>query len=739
MSEPRTDVPAPEDSSPPADQAVAQTAAAPAAEEPTPVETAQPERSLAARCFDALAAFALVPLTLLMACQTFFGLDARALWFSDEVRHANVYENMLRTREWIVPFLNGVPYPDKPPVYFWFLALLDTIPGVDAPMLFPLGAAVSGLMVLWATWLLARVTGHDRRIAFAAGIILLGGFYFLGVTHYSRMDLFFTTLITLAHVCLYCGWRKEQSWLLLPLGYVFAAVATLVKGPLGLAFPLITGILFLLWRGTPRRLNRWDAIFAFLLLLVIPLAWLGAAWAGGHAELVRNIFSHQIVDRATNAWHHGQPWWHYLATLPAAWMPWTLLLLFAPWGRLLQHPVKSLAASRKAEGEGHAYIWIGLVSGLVLLSALSIKIVIYLLPLFPLLAIVSARAVLALSRGGSRFFFGTVALLLMVLALAFGAAAALPWVPAEYAARIPQPAFDMLMSAKGLPVLALVCFVFSVALWKGVDRNHPEAGVLLWSVFGVMLALPLSMYSAPSLDAIMSPKAQGSIMGEYVRSGYHPVAFKTYSGTYTYYAGADIDEVDDWAALDAAVAANNNVVVAMRDKYVDEWTTRPAGMRLIHTQWIVDRKYVLLVRSEADKAAAEAAAHNAAPQPETDAGAQDAKPATAPSATEEACPPAQPGADAEMKDAGAQQPAAVPAPANTEDGHTTHHETPPAPVPAEVAPAAPAPVPAPEAAPLPAPHGAEASAGAPPKAQTMPAPVVGSPETPQAGGSSTTQ
>jgi len=33
-----------------------------------------------------------------------------------------------------VPHLNGPPYPDKPPVYFWFLGLLDAIPGVDGPM-----------------------------------------------------------------------------------------------------------------------------------------------------------------------------------------------------------------------------------------------------------------------------------------------------------------------------------------------------------------------------------------------------------------------------------------------------------------------------------------------------------------------------------------------------------------------------------------------------------------------------
>jgi 4-amino-4-deoxy-L-arabinose transferase-like glycosyltransferase len=88
-------------------------------------------------------------LGLLLAAHTAWTMDCRALWFSDEVRYANAFENVVRAGKWLVLSLNGQPYPDKPPLYFWFLALLHTISRM--PAVFFLGAALSGLAYLFAT------------------------------------------------------------------------------------------------------------------------------------------------------------------------------------------------------------------------------------------------------------------------------------------------------------------------------------------------------------------------------------------------------------------------------------------------------------------------------------------------------------------------------------------------------------------------------------------------------------
>ncbi|HEU6438089.1 MAG TPA: dolichyl-phosphate-mannose--protein mannosyltransferase [Nitratidesulfovibrio sp.] len=558
-----------------------------------------PAKGILARLYDLLALFPLLPLTLIYAAQTAFTLNARSLWFSDEIRHGNVYETMIATGQWLVPHLNGIPYPDKPPVYFWFLALLDAIPGVDGPMVFQLGAAVSGLLVLWATYALARmVAGCDKRESFAAGLVLLCGFYFLGVVHYARMDLLFAAVITLAHICMYRGLRLPLAFRWIIPAFALAAVATLVKGPFGVAFPLLAGVAYGLWRGMPRRLNRMDVAIGGGIMLATLLAWVGAVWFEGYADLIRNILRHQIVDRATAAWHHEQPWWHYLATLPAAWLPFTPVLLFLPWGRAFSPAsMRKVLATRKGEGDGMAYIWLALLTSFALLTVVSIKIVIYLLPLFPLLAVVVARAVLRLNVFGSRLYLGLTAILLFVLALGLGGLSLWQWAPDMVRVRFQPQVLAMLDVLRGAPILAGVTLVFALLLWKAVDRSRPEGGLLTLAAFVTALVVPAALFTAPSLDPVMSPRAQAELMGEYIRKGYHPVSYKVYSGTYTYYAGSNIEELSDEDSLRAAMAVFPQLVVAMRADRFAEWTDKPADLREVHRQWIVDREYVLAERS----------------------------------------------------------------------------------------------------------------------------------------------
>ena len=65
-------------------------------------------------------------LILLIACffLFFYKIGARDLWNPDEPRYAQVAREMLGTGEWVVPHLNGQVYTEKPPLYFWLIALI---------------------------------------------------------------------------------------------------------------------------------------------------------------------------------------------------------------------------------------------------------------------------------------------------------------------------------------------------------------------------------------------------------------------------------------------------------------------------------------------------------------------------------------------------------------------------------------------------------------------------------------
>lgn len=556
----------------------------------------------------------LMALTALMSVSQL--LVIRPLWFSDEVRLADVYMRLLEGN-WLTLNLNGLPYPDNPPLYFWFLQLLDRIPGVDQPLLFFLGTALSAVLFIAVTWLLARATGHDRRVSFAAGLVALGCLFVAGTAHYPRMDLLFAAVITLSLICLYRGWIKKNAPVWLTLGFVLAAAATLIEGPLGLAFPLLTSLLFLIWRGTPGRLNGRDGLIGFALMLIILLTWLGALLLQGESDYVRGIFSHQITGRMVNAGHHAWPWWYYLAALPLVWLPWTLALLFINWWKAARHLPQAWKTRREDGGRG--WLWLTVIGGVALLSALGGKTVIGLLPLLPALAVLSARALLRLSPRRSRCFFGLLGLLFGLTGLILVAAQfnsyLLPLLPETWTTQVPALAQVYLDNTAGLAFMGGVLLLLSLVLLLLTRRSLPDGSLLLTSLGVVLLMQPCSLMVAPSLETMLSPRAQAEAMSEYVRRGYAPAAYRVYPGVYAYYVnealasaapdqarpGVTVPDLGDRAALAAFLAEHPRAVVAMPEKDWMRWTDKPSDMFEAQRQWIVDQSCVLAVRDAASE------------------------------------------------------------------------------------------------------------------------------------------
>ncbi len=544
-------------------------------------------------CFNTLAWLPMLVLTGIVVLQTWFTLDVRALWFSDEIRYANAYEYLLSAKKWIVLYMNGVPYPDKPPVYFWLLRALHPLVGEASPKLFMLGAAVSGLFFVWATYLLARAVGEDRKTGFAAGLVLLSTFFIVGMMHYSRMDLLFATFITLSHICLFRGWRKESAFGWVIAGFLFAGIATLTKGPLGIAFPVLSTVLFAMWRLRGKRLLGWDVAIGFGLMTALCLTWVAAAYFTEDPDYLRNIFQQQIVKRATDTWHHAQPWWFYFGALAAIMTPWTLMLVTVPWQRLFSAGFyKNIWATRQPEHMGIAYLWITVLSGFALLSAVSIKLPVYLLPTLPALAILIARGLRDLSPGRSQLLFRLFAILFSALGIGV-----------LYAQFIGTPFH---VSLDGWYYLVGVAAVAATILWFAAPRRA-LGGLLLLTLLVTAFILPLGMLTAPSLDGIMSPKAQAEVMREYIDKGYAPATYQMYSGTYSYYAGAKIFETKSWDTLSQFMQEHPNTVIGLRLKHWESWPDRPVNVHIVHRQIVVDphpsNEFLLVVRSAPQDAA----------------------------------------------------------------------------------------------------------------------------------------
>src|SRR5918995_7184708 len=51
------------------------------------------------------------------------GIGLRDPWPADEPRFALIARDMVLTGEWLLPHVGGVIYSDKPPLFFWLIAL----------------------------------------------------------------------------------------------------------------------------------------------------------------------------------------------------------------------------------------------------------------------------------------------------------------------------------------------------------------------------------------------------------------------------------------------------------------------------------------------------------------------------------------------------------------------------------------------------------------------------------------
>ena len=165
---------------------------------------------------------------------------------------------------WLVPWVNGLPRYDKPPLVYWLMGTFYTLPG--RVLWDPLGSLAArlpsalasiGVMLLLADTMLrwrqpshsdgdARCAAFSSALAFALGPLAL----IWGRTEVS--DALFSALLTLG---LLLAWRTyaatggaRWSW------WPPLALATLTKGPVALVLSALTLGLFAALQGDGARL-----------------------------------------------------------------------------------------------------------------------------------------------------------------------------------------------------------------------------------------------------------------------------------------------------------------------------------------------------------------------------------------------------------------------------------------------------------------------------------------------------
>jgi 4-amino-4-deoxy-L-arabinose transferase-like glycosyltransferase len=343
-------------------------------------------------------------LLLLIACcifLLFYGLGAFGLLGADEPRYAQVAREMLDRGDVITPTLNGKPWLEKPPLYYWQAMLSyrvgraflsagpdeNSLTGVTEQTARLPGAIDAALMIAAIYFFLRRFrpgTEIDAALiaASSAGII--------GFAHAASTDMPLTASFTIALLAWY-AWYENERKTNLAIFYFGLALGMLAKGPIAPALAAIIVILFAAikrdWRLIPRTL--W--LPGIALFFAISLPWYIAVQLRNPSFFRIFILEHNLARFSTNVYHHPQPFWFYLPVVLLAVMPWTLWLILALVERLRLIGRERGEAFSSPDDHWVLFLLFWIVVPILFFSASQSKLPGYILPAVPAAALLIAE------------------------------------------------------------------------------------------------------------------------------------------------------------------------------------------------------------------------------------------------------------------------------------------------------------------------------------------------------------
>lgn len=408
---------------------------------------------------------------------------ARGVTPDNELRYLLIADEALKDGHLFTFTLHGVPYADKPPLYFWLLMAVKSLAGCYPMWLLVLFSLVPGLAVAWlvARWAEREVGAFPHA---ATTLTMMTAGYYVGAALVVRMDMLMCLSTTAALLTFYNMYAaapglslRSRQWLLGLL--MFVAVFT--KGPLGAVLPLSAMVAFMVAERRWRDIGRYLDWRVWLTIAALCAVWFAAVWREGGSEYLYNLVFHQTVGRAVNSFRHAHPAYFYLYALWYSLAPWAPVLFAA-----IAMEARGWWRETGRRGVALRFMLAAAVAPIVALSAISSKLEIYALPAFPFIV---ALGVLGVSRRpASPLLRSLVAIPAVALTAALPAVLALPHTP--LAALLEPQRIGLVRHAAVLTAATLLTASGATALWLLVRTRRTVLAIALQAA-AMLLAVGL--------------------------------------------------------------------------------------------------------------------------------------------------------------------------------------------------------------------------------------------------------
>ncbi len=384
----------------------------------------------------------------------------------DEARFAQASRQMMESGDYVVPRIQGHPRLNKPPLIYWLQstsarALTHGQPLNDRIWMYRVPSLLGAVLAVLATWRLGR-SMFSPRVGLLGAAILGACPIFFWETRQARADMVLVACTTVALWMLWEVWKRETRrrgehkeavetepvpdftqaperkfrfsvppFVHLLILWLAIGTGVMTKGPVT---PMVVGLGVLVLSIATRRWRwiwRLQPILGIVLVaaMVGPWVWLVSRQVGWDTYI--STIKDEVLGRSLEPkeGHGGFPGYHTLL-LPILLFPGSVMIGIGLW----KAGKEAIASWRAARGKGvdpsrHAgstsrslFLLAIILPSWLIFELVGTKLPHYTMPLYPLLALIAARAACVNSEAFSgilkvRVFFRSLAAWLILIPL----------------------------------------------------------------------------------------------------------------------------------------------------------------------------------------------------------------------------------------------------------------------------------------------------------------------------------
>ncbi len=336
-----------------------------------------------------------------ISCSSLYLTCTRGLTETLEAESAETAREFVEGAPLVINHLNGREDLDKPPLFYWAIALFSlALPSWELAARLP--SILSTYLMVFLFWRLALSRGSPMLFA-VSSLVFMSSPKVFWMSQVARIDMSFTAACFLS-IYSFASFlegssqkdakvRPRTPWIF----FVSAAVAVMLKGPVGAILIFMPVIIFLALERKWALLKQVLFSRGMALFLALAIPWFVAASIETDYRFFHRFILEENLSRFTNLIPGGT--FKEFNHSPLYTYPVYLLTGFFPWSLLIPFWFYDIIKNWGEKGIITRLFFVYIVFILVFFSLALSKRGDYILPLYPAAAFLTAKFLLARQKG----------------------------------------------------------------------------------------------------------------------------------------------------------------------------------------------------------------------------------------------------------------------------------------------------------------------------------------------------